>query len=366
MELNILSKANIKIKNKYPIEDNDSNNLCTIFLANNILQINFESKGCRNSYLGSCIMCDYGRGRNISKEEVVRAFNYAINSVDVLPRTLLVNTYGSILDEFEFPTENLETLLKEIRKTDFKTIFFETHYKTITKEKIELIKSYLKDRNIYFEIGIETFNENYRKYCLNKEINNEELINTIKLIKENNCFVSANLLIGIPFLNTQEQLKDAINSIKKCIENGVDDITLFPINIKQYTLLYYLYKNNIYQPISHWMVIEVLNNIPKEYLERIFFAWYGNRDMEYSNNTTVFPKSCDICTKQLQEFYDRFNSASYEEKVNLLNHLNKVSMKCNCKSEFIEETSKKSIESFENRIKEIYKFIKDNLIKGEI
>lgn len=367
MESNILSKANIKIKNKYPIESNKLENFCTIFSAENILQINFESKGCKNSYSGSCIMCDYGRGINISKEEVIHAFHYAINSIKTLPKTLLVNTYGSILDEFEFSTENLITLLKEIDNTNFKNVIFETHYKTINKEKIELIKSYLKDKNIYFEIGIESFNEKYRKYCLNKEINNGELLGVIKLIKEKNCFIIANLLIGIPFLSTKEQLNDSINSIEICIENGINEITLFPVNIKEHTLLYYLYKNNIYQPISHWLVIEILNNIPKEYLEKISFAWYGNRDEGYLNNKIIFPKSCDICKGDIQVFYNKFNSSNGKEKNKSARiYINEISDKCRCKTELKEDLEKKNSEKFEDRVNKIYDFIEESLIKGEI
>ena len=359
--MNILDKANLKIKNKYPFT-NDITNYCCTFESDNLFQINFESIGCKNSYNGKCIICDYGRGRNITKEEMLHALNFAISNIKGNPRTLLINTYGSILDEFEFSKENLIALLIEINKLNFKSIILETHYKTITQEKLDLIKKYINNKNIFFEIGIERFNEKYRKYCLNKDINNNELFNTINLIKENNCFVSANILIGIPFLDTYQQLNDVIESINIAFKNKIDEVTLFPINIKKYTFLYELYKNNLYKPISSWMIIEILNNVEKEYLDKITFAWFGNRDMIYSNNTTIFPINCDKCRKPLNKFLEDFNSAKNDNKIKLLDEINIISKQCDCRKNFINELKIKNDKSFENIIKDYYDFIDKHIV----
>ena len=108
--------------------------------------------------------------------------------------------------------------------------------------------------------------------------------------------VIVNLLVGIPFLTQQEQLEDVISSIKWLSDNDVDEIDLFPINVKPYTLLKELYDSKKYDVISHWLLIEVLNRIPVEYLSKIYLAWYGNRELEYSNGEhSIFPKSCELC-----------------------------------------------------------------------
>ncbi len=354
--MNILDKANLNIKSKYPFK-NDINNFCTIHESENLFQINFESIGCRNSYQGKCIMCDYGRGRNINKEELKTAIKFAFSSIKGNPNVLLVNTYGSILDDFEFCEENLIELLKEVKHSKFKIIIFETFYKTITQEKIDLIKKYINDKLIYFEIGIESFNDRYRRYCLNKEIDNKELFEVVKLVKRNDCFITGNLLIGIPFLTTKEQLDDAIESINIAFENNIDEVTLFPINIKKYTLLYELYEKNIYKPISLWMLIEILNNVKTEYLDKITFAWFGNRDMVYSNNTTVFPKACKKCKNILNEYFE--NASKYnaiENKQKILEIKNK-SNNCDCRNQFLEELNYNENKLFQDRIEKIYKYL---------
>lgn len=351
--MEILDKANLKIKSKYPFKS-DINNFCTIYESENLFQINFESIGCRNSYQGKCIMCDYGRGRNISKEELHSAFKYAISNIKGNPEVLLVNTYGSILDEFEFSEENFIELLNEINKLTFRIIIFETFYKTITQEKIDLIKEYIDNKTIYFEIGIESFNDNYRKFCLNKEIDNKELFEVINMVKQNGFFITGNLLVGIPFLTTKEQINDAIESINIAFENNIDEVTLFPINIKKYTLLYELYENGLYKSISLWMLIEILNNIKEEYLDKISFAWFGNRDMIYSKKSTIFPRSCDCCRGKLTEFFENSLKHTAKENKEIISELIKDSDKCNCMNEFLKELKLAEERTLEERINEGY------------
>lgn len=358
--MDILDKANLKIKSKYPFKS-DINNFCTIHESENLFQINFESIGCKNSYHGKCIMCDYGRGRNITKDEMLYAFNYAISSIKGNPEVLLVNTYGSILDEFEFEEENFIELLKEINKLKFRIIIFETFYKTITQEKIDLIKKYIDNKIIYFEIGIESFNDKYRRYCLNKEIDNKELFEVVKMVKRNDCFITGNLLVGIPFLSTKEQLDDAIESINIAFENNIDEVTLFPINVKKYTLLYELYENNLYKQISLWMLIEILNNIKEEYLDKITFAWFGNRDMVYSNNSTIFPKCCDSCKRNLNDFFENIQKYTAKENKKRILNLIETSNSCNCRREFLNELNSIEEKNFEERINEIYNFLEKSI-----
>ncbi len=358
--MNILDKANLRIKSKYPFKD-DINNFCTIHESENLFQINFESIGCRNSYHGKCIMCDYGRGRNITKDEMLLAFNHAISSIKGNPDVLLVNTYGSILDEFEFKEENFVELLKEIDKLEFKIIIFETFYKTITQEKIDLIKKYINNKIIYFEIGIESFNDKYRRYCLNKEIDNKELFEVIKLVKRNDCFITGNLLVGIPFLTTKEQFDDVIESINIAFENNIDEVTLFPINVKKYTLLYELYENKLYKEISLWMLIEILNNIKEEYIDKITFAWFGNRDMIYSNNSTIFPKCCDSCKSNLNDFFENILKYTAKENKNRISALIGNTNTCNCRREFLNELNSSEESNFEERIRKIYNFLEKSI-----
>ena len=308
---------NRMIRKNRPIISKDK--LYSTFENNGVFQMCFRSRGCSNYLAGSCIMCDYGLGTNITKEELEFAFDEAISESKQDIKILLLNTYGSILDTNEISDECFCALLDKLKKSNIKRIIFETHYNTISGEKLKLIMEELKDKIICFELGFETSNEKIRENNLLKKIDNEKFEETIKLIHSFGMGVIVNLLVGIPFLTTKEQLEDVLNSIEWCISNDVDEIDLFPINVKPYTLLKELYDSKEYEVISHWLLIEVLNRIPLKDLSKIYLAWYGNRELEYSDGKhSIFPESCKLCYDNLMEFYSQFLSnddAEYRKKL---------------------------------------------------
>lgn len=316
MNSNLIYRNKILRQNR-PIIPKDK--LYSTFENNGVFQICLRSRGCSNYIEGSCIMCDYGLGTNITKEELEYAFDKAISESKHDIKILLLNSYGSILDTNEISIECFNALLEKLKKSNIKRIIFETHYNTITEEKLKLIKEELKDKIICFELGFETSNEEIRENNLLKKIDNEKFKETIKLIHSYKMGVIVNLLVGIPFLTTKEQLEDTLNSIEWCINNDVDEIDLFPINVKPYTLLKELYDSKEYEVISHWLLVEVLNRIPLKDLSKIYLAWYGNRELEYSNGEhSIFPKSCELCHNKLMEFYSNFllnDDTEYRKKL---------------------------------------------------
>lgn len=331
--MNLIARNKETRKNR-PITPKEK--LYTTYENNGVFQICFKSRGCTNYLQGSCIMCDYGLGTNITLEEIDKAFDMAISESKQNIKFLLLNTYGSILDTNEISNECFLKLLEKLKQTNIKRIIFETHYTTITKEKLNLIKNELKDKIIIFELGFETSNETIRKNNLLKTIDNNKFIETINLIHSFDMEVIVNLLVGIPFFTPKQQLEDALNSINFCINHNANEIDLFPINIKPYTLLKELYKNKEYDIISHFLLIEVLNRIPLEHLSKIYLAWYGNRELEYNNNEhSIFPKSCSKCYPKLMGFYKQFlenNDPNYRKL--LIKDLIK-NTECNCYNELL-------------------------------
>lgn len=147
------------------------------------------------------------------------------------------------------------------------------------------------------------------------------MIEKINLIKEYGFEVEANVIFGNPFLSNKEQKLDTINSIEWCFKNNIDKVNLFPINIKPYTLLYKLYEQGKYFPVTHKDFIEVLINIPKKYLDKIYLCWYGNREMIYDEYKTIFPKCNENEYTTHMEFYKEFNlNRNTEKRINLLNN----------------------------------------------
>ena len=294
------------------------------FFDGKVLQICFYSIGCRFSKNGNCIMCDYGKTRkeNLTPNEIKEIMQEIFCNLKEQPKVLLLNSLGSILDELEIPKASIMTLLDEIAKIDIDVIIFETHYTSINKDILALIKKKLPNKQLIIELGFESSNQEYRKKYLNKIIDNYKFIEKVNLIKSFEFDVETNIIFGMPFLSSEDQIKDTVQSILWCFQNNIDKVNLFPMNIKPYTLLYKLYETEEYSPVKHKDFIEVLKRIPKEYINKIYLCWYGNRQLYYDSKPTILP----ICNQKdydkLMSFYKDFNLHKDEVyRENLLNHM---------------------------------------------
>lgn len=269
-------------------------------------------------------MCDYGkvRNENLKPNEIKEILITILNNLKELPKVLLLNSLGSVLDTEEMPIENIITLLDELSNIKIDVIIFETHYLTINNSLLRLIKQKLYNKYIIIELGLESSNKEIREKCLNKYIDNAKFIDKVNLIKSYGFGVEANVIFGVPFLTTKEQKEDTINSVNWCFKNSIDGVNLFPINIKPYTLLYKLYEQGRYFPISHRDFVEVLNRVHKEYIDKIYLCWYGNREIIYDKNKTIFPKCKDSEYQILMNFYKKFNmNKNAEKRIELLKQI---------------------------------------------
>lgn len=331
----LLNKINIRLRRFKPIIRGGAN--YTTWRENKVLQVTYKSRGCRNSALGSCLMCDYGTGRNLSLEETEHILPEVLMAEsNAIIEELILNTYGSFLDEYEIPKENRRIILKQVAETEIPYITFETHYRTVTKECIEEIHKIIGDRDIAYEMGLESIDSHVLRDCLNKDINLEELKECIQLIHSYHHAVIFNILYGSPFLSEKQQMDDVLKSIQWAYEQGAEVIVLFPTNIKPFTALEYLYRGGFYRPVSHWGFIKLLEAIPEKILNRVSIAWYGNRVIKYTNYNflPIIPASCKECNGEIMEFYKKFieiRDARFRKE--LLKKIMNESFPCRCREE---------------------------------
>ena len=124
----------------------NSNKTYSTYENNGVFQICFKSKGCRYYLNGYCIMCDYGKGENITPEELAYAFDASIKESKFPIRTLLLNSFGSILDTEEISEKCFEILLNKVNESNIQNIIFETHYTTITEDTLAIIQQKLSNK----------------------------------------------------------------------------------------------------------------------------------------------------------------------------------------------------------------------------
>ena len=274
-----------------------------IHIATKVYQLVFLSCGCENA----CTFCNYGFDYNLTLE-LVKPELEKINLDDYDIEELDLEANGSFLSEREIPYDLFLEVLHFVANSNIPTIAIETHYKTITEEKIKDIRNILgKNREILFELGFESADEDIRA-IYNKDINIDQYLEVAKLCESYNIGLIINVLLGAPFLSREEQIQDCLNSLDFIYENFPKGthVVLFPINIKENTMLKHWQDIGVYDEISSWEFVELLYRVPYRYLEMITIAWWGKRENAFTKGISQFPKTCQKCQKRLLEFYDDF------------------------------------------------------------
>lgn len=261
----------------------------------NIVQIVFPSIGCQHR--PHCVMCNYGYEiENCDKptaiEIVKRSFEKLVPKgfAHTGANVLLLNTYGSICDPMEMKPDVLRTVLDYISNynewTDtpgqIKELILETGYDTIFDTAWQF--GYASGIRAAFEMGFETLDDNLRSQVLHKTLIRDKFLESVEIIHKMGDLAIANVLLGVPYLTPQEQIEECLKSIMWLIDNCVDHVVVFPVNVKPRTELFRLYNNGLYQRVSHQQIINLLNKIPDAYLPKVTLSWYGDRQYYRSDN----------------------------------------------------------------------------------
>jgi uncharacterized Fe-S cluster-containing MiaB family protein len=309
-------------------------------------------------------MCDYQVGRDFDFAEISNAFDEIGVKISTAS-TLIIGTHGSFLDTEEISMDNIIAILDRVADSSVRRIIIETHYTTVNEYMLSIIKVKLVNKVVSLEFGLETTNSFVQENCYNKETSLERLKQVISLVHSYDIGVTLNVLVGAPFLTTREQLDDVLHTVKWAFCNGANYVVLFPINIKLYTLLEYLYRNNRYEPISQWLLIEILNSFDNNVLENIGLSWYGNREFRYpdSDKRIVFPKTCFACHDDIMNFYDQFIEVrSASQRKALIGTIINKGTKCKCRSKVLDDLEAESTVSLPQRVCSEHKYIENDLL----
>ena len=222
-KVNVLEQV-LKLKKFAPPErelfeisqDNYGNRLALVF-GNELGRCPFYEKECSFCEIGN------GEGKKFTSEENLKRYKffkeYYSNFKDI--NHLIIYNSGSTLNTREFSYKTLEGILKDLKDKDIKAISFDTRPRFIDDDKIQLIKSYLDDKDIYFTIGLETYDDSKRRNILNKNITKEEVENAFKIVsKYENIGIEINILAGHPGLKAEEVFDEALNTIKYGLSLG--------------------------------------------------------------------------------------------------------------------------------------------------
>lgn len=305
--------------------------ISTVCQSGKTAQIWVQSDACRYSIVGACTCCDYFQGsRNVDQ---LKAFKQALVKMRPDSDTIVLNTCGSVLDESELKHKNLLRIMDSIQDTQITTLVLETHMGTIDDEILSVIYAHRGKLDIYFEIGIETLNEEVNRFILNKLPFDRDIKGIINLIHSWHFKVTGNVMTGFPFMSRDFQIEDSYRTIKTLLAYGIDFMVLFPINIKRYTLMYKLYENHLYSVTDGRILTDILLKFAPDELEYINVGWYGEPRIEipgYSERDMVPPYYCENCREKMMGLWLNYNcEPGGQRRLSLLEQMKTHKCKCN-------------------------------------
>lgn len=296
----LLSLAMQYIRKNRPILD--STNKFSIFETNKLIQIWLQTPACKFSQMGKCTICNYWAGQKIpgliTEMEKFICISQNIN-------TILINTCGSCLDTNELTIDEQESLLQWLSGQAVENIILETHMSTLSEYTVQRVRRMLPHKRLFFEIGLESTDRDVQFYSLNKPFSEKGRSIIIDRLHRYEAECIINVVLGAPFLNEEEQVCDVINSINHLLQEDIDYIMLFPINIKPNTLVWFLYNIGLYDIVDSNMIAEVLDALPEKSLTKVDVAWYG----EHRESGVISPYVPNTYKKEFLAILSAYNNS---------------------------------------------------------
>jgi len=363
--MEILKQLNRKIRSLRP--QLPVNEVCQVFEDGGLLEIGFLSRRCKNDFNGSCLMCDYGCAAGMqSQETYIQEMTSILDNVTHPVECLLLCTNGSFFDESQIPLSLFRAILILTSQYDIPTVEFETHYLDVSREKLDMIRKILPGKQILIEMGLESIDQAYQENVIMKNIDLSAYEKTIQTIQEYGFEVETNIMVGLPFLDVQEQLKSAFHTTMWSLAHQCR-VVLFPVNIKPFTVLMQMYQQGLYSPVSHWLLILLLDALPVEELGKVTVAWYGNREETYdgSSLTAIFPSACSHCREKIMQFYPHFlrTADCWNRKYRIAQLM--ASCECTCLTDQLRLFDRLDAETFEERYSKYCDILKSEYIDKE-
>jgi len=314
-------------------------------------------------------MCNYGKSTPVAADEMIEYVKVGLSSIPNDKDTiLLVETSGSMLDEWEVPVQAREGILRLVRNHDCRSFLCETRVETITEEKLKQYAEILDNKIKYIEVGLESSNPWISKYCINKDLSFDQYEESMAMLRKYQVLSIANVIVGSPFLSPRESIDDAVETIRWAFSHGTDSCVVFPVHVKRWTLVEWLWEHGEYWPVSLWSLIEVLNQLGSELAQKVTISWYktyteqSTKGLLSAANDWGYlssPTTCPLCHSRVISLLDAYRDTNdFSVIVELTN------MSCVCKDVWRSILEKKDLLSLPERVASAYESIGRNVLGG--
>ena len=194
-----------------------------------------------------CSYCNYILDNTTNLNDIISTNNKVIQQIDGEFAVLEVINSGSI---FEIPKVILNSIKIKANTTKIKTLYFESYYGY--RKRLHEMREFFPNQEIRYRIGIETFNDKFRRKVLNKPFPTDDVQ---QLAQEH---YSCLLLICIQGQTKEQILYDIDTALKFFKEVTINVYINNSTKIKRDPTLVKWFIQDIYPTINSLPNVEIL------------------------------------------------------------------------------------------------------------
>jgi hypothetical protein len=265
---------------------------------------------------GGCTYCDNESfSPNLKSKKIITDIEFQLQQLEnqyIYTKKILSNKFGVnkfiiYFQSFSNTFADLHRLQRLYEKAlslqDVVGISIGTRTDCIDDEKLSYISKLSKKYEVWIEYGIQTIHNNTLD-IINRADTYENTLHWIEQTKRYNINICGHIILGLPN-ETKEMMSETINSMYKI---GIDSIKIHPLYVVKNTSLANDYKNNLFNPISKELYIELLVeaivNMPKSIsIQRITAG--------IDNNTLLTPLWCRDKNSLINEVRDSLKQRGF-------------------------------------------------------
>jgi len=271
--------------------------------------------------------------RGIKPKEIVRQFRRDFSQVDFnIHSWLAVYCNGSFLDDVELDPKARDEVLRIIAKEKrVHQVDFESRPEYVSPKRVKHLKKLLGKKILRIGMGFDAIDEDVRNIVVNKGMTRKEVEDAAKVFI--NAHVDSIVYVGVkpPFLTEREAIQESIDTIEYLFRIGIEEISLEPVTVQDWTLTKYLYERGMFRPVWLWSIIEVL----KATSTRINVPVIGPGvvgGFVFFPLPDVVAHNCKKCDSKVIKAFKKFEETQDSRVFDKLN--------CSCKKQWLKELDK--------------------------
>lgn len=212
----------------------------------------------RNGIFSGCSMCNWEtknmdlfvkiaairkKNKNLYTKVLLLSFEQN-RGLNVVPSIIEEIATHDAFDESTFPQNAFDEFFNNKLLFSKKPLYgiVAARASNIVEDKVIKWKNQFR-KQLMVGMGVEVSNEWIRNYWINKNTSDNDIKNALKAIKDTQCHITADILLGIPGLSNAHSMICFEQTCEWLLELDVDNILVSPLSRKEFTLQEFIYTN---------------------------------------------------------------------------------------------------------------------------